>query len=273
MIARLRKEQEKLQNKSPNTSKEQAMPTTSKEQITPKASKQEATPTTSSAQTPSSSHQLSQIPMGRRRSFGKVHTPPEMRKSNLLQRNGVNNGAVKQKTNLSDDVVTDSIIDGDVVVDRQEVKTSNGTPSQAADWKISAPPNLTQSTQVQGEKERPLSSVPNVQRERALTPPPSNSFAASAQQHLLTSSLAKSVSDPNLVGAEADGSRKHEAVSKRNSHEDENWYLPGIPRLVNDIISNKVRMPWSLKSCSPGSSVLSSPPPPHPQTYIHMIIT
>ena len=219
VMARLRKEQEKLQNKSPNTSKEQATPTTSKEQITPKASKQQATPTTSSAQTSSSSPQSS--PMGRRRSFGKVHTPPEVRKSNLPQRNGVNTEAVKQMSNLSDDVVTDSIIDGGVVVDRQEVKNSNATPPQAADRKISAPPKLTQSNLVQRE---------NVKRERAMTPPPSSSVAVPTQQDLLMSPLGKSASDPNLVAAA--GGKKHEAVSKRNSHEDENWYLPGIPRLV-----------------------------------------
>ena len=225
-MARLRKEQEKMQNKSPNTSKEQATPTSSKEQITPKASKQQATPTTSSAQTSSSSPQSS--PMGRQSSFGKVHTPPEVRKSNLPQRNGVNTEAVKQTANLSDDVVTDSIIDGGAVVGRQEVKNSNATPPQKTDRKISAPPKLTQSNQVQREKERPLSSTPNVKRERAMTPPPSSSVAVPTQQDLLMSPLGKSASDPNLVAAA--GGKKHETVSKRNSHEDENWYLPGIPR-------------------------------------------
>lgn len=243
-MARLRKEQEKLQNKSPNMSKEQVTPTKSKEQITPKASKQQATPTTSSAPTSSSSPQSS--PVGRRRSFGKVHTPPEVRKSNLPQRNGVNTEAVKQTANLSDDVVTDSIIDGGAVVDRQEVNNSNATPPQAADWKISAPPKLTQSTQVQREKEHPSSSAPYVKRERAMTPPPSSSVAVPAQQDLLMSPLGKSPSDTNLVAA--GGGKKHEAVSKRNSHEDENWYLPGIPRLVslNSIIFYNVRMRFGI---------------------------
>ena len=218
----MKKEQEKSQNKSPRTSKEQA------------------TPTVSSVQISSSSPQGS--PLGRRRSFGKAHTPPEVRRPNLPHRSGGDSEAVKkeQSSNLSDDVVTDALIDGSPVMERKNVKTPNTSDSQVADRKISAPAQLAQNYSARREDESPLSAAAgNVTQERSQTPPPCKndkpSVLLSTQQNLSMSPLAKSASDPNL--SEDAGRKKHETVSKRNSHEDENWYLPGIPRL--ELFSHK----------------------------------
>ena len=198
LLARMKKEQEKAQSKSPRAPREQVMPIES------------------SVQTSSTSAEAQ--PFGRRRSFGKVHTPPELRRADLLQRNGACTENEKQGTNLSDDVVTDSVIDGDMMMDSRH---------QVTEQRISTPEQSTQSFQAQREEEYPLSSVPGVSRERSQTPPPSkrdkNSVAVPAQQSSVMSS------DPNLLIQAEDGN-SHEAVSKRNSHEDENWYLPGIPR-------------------------------------------
>lgn len=169
--------------------------------------------------------------MGRRRSFGKAHTPPEVRRSNIPQDSGGNNvsGQRERKTSPSD-AVTD------------------GSPVQQR--KISAPAYLVQNTPQKPEEQKfyiPPDEEPSVTsvvtRERSHTPPPSRndkvSVCVSAKQAASMSPLAKSASDPNLLAADDEfaAGKKHESVSKRNSHEDENWYMPGIPRLVS--ISNK----------------------------------
>lgn len=245
VLARLKKEQEKSQSKSPKTSKEQVIPSASSTQTS-----------ASSPKTP--------LVMGRRRSFGKAHTPPEVRRSNLPRENGGSNDAGKkceQRTNLSDDVVTDAVIDGSPVRERKLVKTPNSSQLPDADRKISAPAQLGQSAakkpskqnfSAQHDDEHPLSSIVNVTQDRSQTPPPlpsksdKTSVVVSTQQNLAMSPLAKSASDPSL--AAIDGN-KHETVSKRNSHEDENWYLPGIPRLVNVItqfISQNSKSCWNI---------------------------
>ena len=159
--------------------------------------------------------------MGRRRSFGKAHTPPEVRRSNIPQGNGGHNVATKGEKKISP---SDAVADGSLVAER----------------KITAPAHLVQSTAQKPQEQKfyiPDEEQP-VRRERSHTPPPSKSDKISvgvpAKQSAVMSPLTKSASDPNLLSANnelAEGS-KHEAVSKRNSHEDENWYMPGIPRLV-----------------------------------------
>ena len=226
ILARLKKEQDKLQNKNSNTSQEQAMPTATSVQAS-----------TSSPQT---------SPFGRRRSFGKAHTPPEVRRSNRphtppeIQRNSGSNEAAerKERTTLSDDVVADGVIDASPVMERKHVKTPNTSHLQPEDRKISAPVHLGQSAT------KPLSSSGNGIPERSQTPPPSkidkNSVVVSTQQNVM-SLLPKSASDPNLAAKE---SRKHETVSKRDSHEDEDWYMPGIPRLA--MLSHNLQCPNRL---------------------------
>lgn len=202
ILARLRKDQEKSPNKSSSTPTEQAAPTT--------ATVQTSTPSSKAS------------PLGRRRSFGKAHTPPEVRRSNIPQGSGGSNvAAQREKRTSPSDVVTD------------------GSP--VAERKISAPAHLAQCTSqkppeqkfyIPPDEERSVSPAVNVTRERSHTPPPSKSDKVSvpAKQSVLMSPLAKSASDPNLLAAQ--GSNKHQSVSKRNSHEDENWYMAGIPRLV-----------------------------------------
>ena len=162
-------------------------------------------------------------PLGRRRSFGKAHTPPEVRRSNILQ-NGSGQKVAEKKSSPSD-----AVTDGSPVAER----------------KISAPADLVQSTP-QKPPEQNFYIPPDVEqpakpaRERSYTPPLSRSDdikisnGMPAEQSVRMTPLAKSASDPNLLAAKNKlaGSNKHEAVSKRNSHEDENWYMAGIPRFV-----------------------------------------
>ena len=164
-------------------------------------------------------------PLGRRRSFGKAHTPPEVRRSNVLQDGGGQKVHVAEKKSSPSDAVTD------------------GSP--VAERKISAPANLVQST-AQKPQEQKFYIPPDEEQpvkpgqERSYTPPLSRSDkiqvsdAMPVKQSVGMSQLAKSASDPNMLVAKNEfaGSNKHEAVSKRNSHEDENWYMAGIPRCV-----------------------------------------
>lgn len=219
ILAKMKKHQKKSHGKSPNTSQEQSMPSAPSVQ-------------------PSTSSQGS--PFGRSRSFGKAHTPPEVRRSDLVQRNL---GGNEQRTNLPDDVVTDALTDGSPEIERKHVRTPGTSQVQPEDRKISAPATILQDSQknpqdqnvhVRHKKERPLSSEGLVARGRSQTPPPSRSDKKSASvivtnQQNLMSQITKSSSDPNLV---TKGGSKHETVSKRNSHENEDWYMPGIPRSV-----------------------------------------
>ena len=219
IVAKMKKHKEKSHGKSPSTSQEQSMPSAPSVQ-------------------PSTSSQGS--PFGRRRSFGKARTPPEVRRSDLAQRNL---GGNEQRTNLSDDVVTDAVTDGSPEIERKHLRTPGASQLQPEDRKISAPATILQDSQktpqeqnvhVRHEKERPLSSEGHIARGRSQTPPPSRSDKKSAsvivtnQQHLM-SPIAKSSSDSNLV---TKGGSTHKTVSKRNSHENEDWYMPGIPRSV-----------------------------------------
>lgn len=162
-------------------------------------------------------------PLGRRRSFGKAHTPPEVRRSNFLQ-NGSGQKVAEKKSSPSD-----TVTDGSPVAER----------------KITAPSDLVQSTSqkpqeqkfyIPPDEEQPVKSA----QERSHTPPLSRkdnvqiSDAMPARQSVGMSPLVKSASDPNMLAAnnKLTGNNKHEAVSKRNSHEDENWYMAGIPRFV-----------------------------------------
>ncbi|KAL9971389.1 hypothetical protein ACROYT_G023909 [Oculina patagonica] len=205
ILARLKKKQEKSPNQSPPTPRKQA------------------TPNTAAVETSTPPSQAS--PLGRRRSFGKAHTPPEVRRSNIPQGNGGRNEAVQRERRTSpSDAVPDGPTDGSPVAER----------------KLSAPPNLVQSTAAEKPQKQKFYIPPDeekpVRRERSHTPPPSRSdnmsVAMPTKQSVVMSPLAKSASDPNLLAAnnELPGGSKHETVSKRNSHEDENWYMPGIPR-------------------------------------------
>jgi len=203
--ARFKKEQEKSPRKSPVTPRKQT------------------TPTTASVEAISSSSQVS--PLGRQRSFGKAHTPPEVRRSNVLQDGGGRNAAAQlEKKSSPSDAVTDS-------------------SSPKAERKISATANLVQSTSQKPQEQKfyiPPDEEQPVKpgRERSCTSPQSRSDniqtpdAMPAKQGVGMSPLAKSASDPNMLAAnnEFAGSNKHEAISKPNSHEDENWYMAGIPR-------------------------------------------
>ena len=127
--------------------------------------------------------------------------------------------------------------------------------SPLVERKISAPAQLVQSTAQKPQEQKfyiPPDEEEPVKRERSHTPPPSKPdkvlASVPAKQSAMVSPLAKSSSDPNLLAA--GGRNKHDAVSKCNSHEDENWYMPGIPRLVT--VSNKL----SLNTCSHRQIVL-----------------
>ena len=219
IVAKMKKHQEKSHGKSPSTSQEQPMPSAPSVQ-------------------PSTSSQGS--PFGRRRSFGKARTPPEVRRSDLTQGNL---GGNEQRTNLSDDVVTDAVTDGSPEIERKCVRTPGASQLHPEDRKISAPATILQDSQktpqeqnvhVRHEKERPLSSEGHIARGRSQTPPPSRTDKKSASaivtnQQNLMSPIAKSSSDPNLV---TKGGSTHKTVSKHNSHENEDWYMPGIPRSV-----------------------------------------
>ena len=205
--ARFKKKQEKSPRKSPVTPRKQA------------------TPSTASVEAISSSSQVS--PLGRQRSFGKAHTPPEVRRSNILQDGGGRNAAAQlEKKSSPSDEVTDS-------------------SSPKAERKISATANLVQGTSQKPQEQTfyiPLDEEQPVKpgRERSCISPQPRSFniqisdAMPAKQGVGMSPLAKSASDPNMLAAnnEFAGSNKHEAISKPNSHEDENWYMAGIPRFV-----------------------------------------
>ena len=155
-------------------------------------------------------------PLGRRRSFGKAHTPPEVRRSNILQNGG------DQKVTEKKPSPSDAVTDGSPVAER----------------KISAPSNLVQSTS-QKLQEQKFYIAPDAQECSHTTPLSRSdnvqiSDAMPAKQSVGKSPLAKSASDPNMLARnnELARSNKHEAVSKCNSHENENWYMPGIPRFV-----------------------------------------
>ena len=212
MLARLKKEQEKAANRSssPNSSpREQAAP------------KEEAKAMEQASPTPSKPSPR----MGRRRSFGKARTPPEVRRSNISQGNGVF-GQHDRKADPSD-VVTD----GSPVAQRK----IDGSP--VAQRKISAP---VQGNKIYTPPYEERAAAPVITRERSNTPPPSRSDAVSSKQNVSMLPVAKTASDPNLSAAdhELTTGNRHESVSKSNSHEDENWYMPGIPRLAS--ISNEL---------------------------------
>lgn len=179
-------------------------------------------------------------PLGRRRSFGKAHTPPEVRRSNFLQ-NGSGQKVAEKKSSHSD-----TVTDGSPVAER----------------KITAPSDLVQSTSqkpqeqkfyIPPDEEQPVKSA----QERSHTPPLSRkdnvqiSDAMPAKQSVGMSPLVKSASDPNMLAAnnKLTGNNKHEAVSKRNSHEDENWYMAGIPRFVTfNAFFNKMLLVFLVNS-------------------------
>lgn len=179
-------------------------------------------------------------PLGRRRSFGKAHTPPEVRRSNLLQ-NGSGQKVAEKKSSPSD-----TVTDGSPVAER----------------KITAPSDLVQSTSqkpqeqkfyIPPDEEQPVKSA----QERSHTPPLSRkdnvqiSDAMPARQSVGMSPLVKSASDPNMLAAnnKLTGNNKHEAVSKRNSHEDENWYMAGIPRFATfNAFFNKMLLVFLVNS-------------------------
>ena len=232
MLARLKKEQEKAANRSssPNSSpREQAAP------------KEEAKTMEQASPTPSKPSPR----MGRRRSFGKARTPPEVRRSNISQGNGVF-GQHDRKADPSD-VVTDGSpvaqrkIDGSPVAQRK----IDGSPvaqrkiggSPVAQRKINAP---VQGNKIYTPPYEERAAAPVITRERSNTPPPSRSDAVSSKQNVSMLPVAKAASDPNLSAAdhELTTGNRHESVSKSNSHEDENWYMPGIPRLAS--ISNEL---------------------------------
>lgn len=179
-------------------------------------------------------------PLGRRRSFGKAHTPPEVRRSNFLQ-NGSGQKVAEKKSSHSD-----TVTDGSPVAER----------------KITAPSDLVQSTSqkpqeqkfyIPPDEEQPVKSA----QEQSHTPPLSRkdnvqiSDAMPAKQSVGMSPLVKSASDPNMLAAnnKLTGNNKHEAVSKRNSHEDENWYMAGIPRFVTfNAFFNKMLLVFLVNS-------------------------
>lgn len=220
--ARLKKEQEKSPHKSPLTPRKQA------------------TPTTAAVEATTSSSQAS--PLGRRRSFGKAHTPPEVRRSDIPQDGGGWNVAAQCEKKSSP---SDAVTDGSLVAER----------------KISAPANLVQSTSQQPQEQKfyiPPDEEQPVEptRERSHTPPLSRSdnkisVGMPVKQSVEMSPLAKSASDPNMLAAsnELAGSNKHKAVSKRTSHEDENWYMAGIPRFVtfNYLLDSVFWCFWSIQ--------------------------
>lgn len=212
MLARLKKEQEKAANRSssPNSSpREQAAP------------KEEAKAMEQASPTPSKPSPR----MGRRRSFGKARTPPEVRRSNIPQGNGV----FAQHDRKADP--SDVVSDGSPVAQRK----IDGSP--VAQRKIGAP---VQGNKIYTPPYEERAAAPVITRERSNTPPPSRSDAVSSKQNVSMLPVAKTASDPNLSAAdhELTTGNRHESVSKSNSHEDENWYMPGIPRLAS--ISNEL---------------------------------
>lgn len=222
-MARIKKEQEKEKNKSPNRSREEVIP------------KESSVITSSKTQ---------EAPLGRQRSFGKARTPPQARRPDVLQqKNNVSAEATRQKTKLSDNVVADGAFDGSTVADAlaHGKAIGNVTEGQAvAEKKLN---HETNELHAQRDVPRPFSSVSSSEQDCPQTeplpptPPPkrnTRSEAASSTENLMMSPLAKSASDPNLLNSHSD--RKHVRVSRHNSHEDENWYLPGIPRLVRHFV-------------------------------------
>ena len=184
------------------------------------------------------SSKTQEAPLGRQRSFGKARTPPQARRPDVLpQKNNVSAEATRQKTKLSDNVVADGAFDGSTVADVHGKTIGNVTEGQAvAEKKLN---HGTNELHAQRDHPRPFSSVSSHEQDSPQTeplppPPPPKmnipSEAASLPENLMMSPLAKSASDPNLLNSHSD--RKHVRVSRHNSHEDENWYLPGIPRLV-----------------------------------------
>lgn len=178
-------------------------------------------PATAAVEATTSSSQAS--PPGRRRSFGKAHTPPEVRRS-IIPQNGSGQEGAEKKSGPSD-----AVTDGSPVAERKITAPANleqSTSQKPQEQKFYIPPDGEQPTKPSRERSRtpPLSRRDNVQMSDAM-----------AANHIVgMSPLAKSASDPNMLAANSDlaGSNKHEAVSKRNSHEDENWYMAGIPRFV-----------------------------------------
>ena len=127
-----------------------------------------------------------------------------------------------------------------VLTEQQVVKSSR------SNRKISAPASFAvNSTPTQ---EGRLFETPDINEERLQSlslsqdppPLPPRAHASSAEHRAIQdgqaevlrspSSISKSASDPNLLSKDTCEVPKHEAVGKRNSHEDECWYMPGIPR-------------------------------------------
>ena len=188
------------------------------------------------------SSKTQETPLGRQRSFGKARTPPQARRPDVLpQKNNVSAEATRQKTKLSDNVVADGAFDGSIVADVHGKTIENVTEGQAvAEKKLN---HGTNELHAQRDDPRPFFSVSSHEQDSPQTeplppprPPKMNipSEAASLPENLMMSPLAKSASDPNLLNSHSD--RKHVRVSRHNSHEDENWYLPGIPRLVRQFM-------------------------------------
>lgn len=217
IMARIKKEQEKEKNKSPNRSREEVIP------------KESSVITSSKTQ---------EAPLGRQRSFGKARTPPQARRPDVLQqKNNVSAEATRQKTKLSDNVVADGAFDSSTVADAlahgkaignitegqavAEKKLNHGTNELHAQRDVPCPFSSVSSSEQDCPQTEPLPPTPPPKRN-------TRSEAASSTENLMMSPLAKSASDPNLLNSHSD--RKHVRVSRHNSHEDENWYLPGIPR-------------------------------------------
>lgn len=222
-MARIKKEQEKEKNKSPNRSREEVIP------------KESSVITSSKTQ---------ETPLGRQRSFGKARTPPQARRPDVLQqKNNVSAEATRQKTKLSDNVVADGAFDSSTVADAlahgkaignvtegqavAEKKLNHGTNELHAQRDVPCPFSSVSSSEQDCPQTEPLPPTPPPKRNTRLE-------AASSPESLMMSPLAKSASDPNLLNSHSD--RKHVRVSRHNSHEDENWYLPGIPRLVRHFV-------------------------------------
>lgn len=217
MLARLKKEQEKAANRSssPNSSP--------REQATPK---KEAKAEEQASPTPSKPSPR----MGRRRSLGKARTPPEVRKSNIPQGNEVS-GQHERKASPSD-----AVADGSPVAQRK----INESP--VAQRKISAP---VQGNKIYTPPNEEHATAPVITSERLFTPPPSRSDAisngVSSKQNVSMLPLAKVASDPSFSAADRELStgNKFDSASKSTSHEDENWYMPGIPReFVVEMLQN-----------------------------------
>ena len=168
------------------------------------------------------------------RPYEKGTTPPETRRKNISDSSSATPFQEAKPLYL------DSETDGSPVMRKKELKLSDildiDSSSPRSTGQINSPisPPLPPKQRSFDEHWSPSAKV-ELPRERSQTPPPSagadKSISKAATGSELNSALIKSTSDPNFVAERKEVNVNHiDKPGKGTSHEDEDWYMAGIPR-------------------------------------------